>query len=237
MRPRISMILTAAMATAAMVAVAPAASATVPNAVATEGGGRAAAAKPPPSGEGGQPIFAKGGVRCTLGFNVRKADTYYFITAGGCAKSGQKIYADPGLTVELGTVVSVMNVAVALVVYVEPHVERPGSVLGFPGSRDITAAGKATVGQPVCRSGSTTGVRCGTVTALNQSVSFPEGTITGLARTNICAEPGDNPGAPYFTGTLALGVGIGGSGNCSSGGTSFYQPINEILSAYDVNVY
>ncbi|TDD13404.1 hypothetical protein E1287_43295 [Actinomadura sp. KC06] len=168
---------------------------------------------------------------------MRKSDTYYFLTAGGCAKQGQKIYADPALSVELGTVVSVMNVAVALVVYVEPHVERPGSVLLYPGSRDITAAGRASVGQQVCRSGSTTGLRCGTVTALNQSVSFPEGTMTGLARTNICSEPGDNPGAPYFTGTTALGVGVGGSGNCSSGGTSFYQPINEILSAYGVNVY
>ncbi|TDB89976.1 streptogrisin B precursor [Actinomadura sp. KC216] len=236
MRPRFSVITTVAMATAAMVALAPAAAATAPTA-ATGQDARSAAAKPPPSGEGGQPIFAKGGVRCTIGFNVRKSNTYYFITAGGCAKSGQKIYADPGLTVELGTVVSVTNVAVALVVYVEPHVERPGSVLGYPGSRDITGPGQATVGQPVCRSGSTTGVRCGTVTALNQSVSFPEGTMTGLARTNICSEPGDNPGAPYFAGTLALGVGIGGSGNCTSGGTSFYQPINEILSAYDVNVY
>ncbi|MFI0372032.1 S1 family peptidase [Actinomadura sp. 1N219] len=213
-----------ATATAAMLALAPTATAS-------------SAADDPPSGQGGQAVFAKGGVRCTIGFNVRKSDTYYFLTAGGCAKQGQKIYADPGLTVELGTVVSVMNVAVALVAYVEPHVERPGSVLLHPGSRDITAAGKASVGEQVCRSGSTTGTRCGTVTGLNQSVSFPEGTMTGLARTNICSEPGDNPGAPYFTGTLALGVGVGGSGNCSSGGTSFYQPINEILSAYDVNVY
>ncbi|TMQ79968.1 serine protease [Actinomadura soli] len=236
------MITTAALAMAAatvMAAPAPAAaaSATVPGTVTEGQDGRSAPAKAPPSGQGGQPIFAAGGVRCTIGFNVRKSDTYYFLTAGGCAKAGQKIYADPGLSVELGTVVSVMNVAVALVAYVEPHVERPGSVLVYPGSRDITAAGRASVGQQVCRSGSTTGMRCGTVTALNQSVSFPEGTMTGLARTNICSEPGDNPGAPYFSGTIALGVGVGATGNCTSGGTSFYQPINEILSAYDVNVY
>ncbi|TDD81052.1 S1 family peptidase [Actinomadura rubrisoli] len=194
-------------------------------------------AKAVPSPEGGRPIFASGGVRCVLGFNVRRGDSYHFLTAGGCAKAGLKIYADPGLTVELGTVVSVMNVATALARYVDPGVERPGSVYLHPGSQDITAAGNAAVGQRVCRSSPTTGMRCGTVTAINQTVNFPEGSITGLTRTSVCAEPGDNPGAPYFIGTMAVGLGIAGSGNCSSGGTSYYQPISDVLSAFGVNVY
>ncbi|MEK8105666.1 hypothetical protein NKG94_11915 [Micromonospora sp. M12] len=42
----------------------------------------------------------------------------------------------------------------------------------------------------MCRSGSTTGVRCGTVTGLNQTVNYSTGVIYGLIRTNICAEPG-----------------------------------------------
>ena len=197
----------------------------------------AAPAAAAPGGEGGQPIYAPGGVRCTLGFNVRRSDTYYFLTAGGCAKVGLTVYADPALTVELGTVVAVTNVAVGLVRYVDPRVERPGSVRLYPGSRDITGAGSPVVGQSICRSGPTTGLRCGTVTAVNQTVHFPEGTITGLARTTICIEPGDAPGAPYFAGGVAVGLGIGGIGDCATGGSSFVQPVVPVLAAFGVSVY
>jgi streptogrisin B len=107
----------------------------------------------------------------------------------------------------------------------------------YPGSQDITAAGRPVVGQRVCRSGPTTGVHCGTVTAVNLTVNFPEGTITGLARTTVCVEPGDTPGAPYFAGGIAVGLGIGGMGNCASGGSSFVQPITDVLSTFGVSVY
>ncbi|SNR35176.1 S1 family peptidase [Actinomadura mexicana] len=190
-----------------------------------------------PGAEGGQAVYGAGGVRCTLGFNVRQNGTYSFLTAGGCAQVGKVLYADPGLTVQLGTVVSVTNLAVALVRYVEPSVERPGSVHLYPGSQDITTAGRPVVGQRVCRSGPTTGVRCGSVTAVNVTVNYPEGTITGLARTTVCTEPGDGPGAPYFSGGTAVGLGIGGIGDCASGGSSFFQPISPVLSVFGVSVY
>jgi hypothetical protein len=206
---------------AALVALAPAASAGI---------------SAPSGPEGGDSIFAPGGVRCTLAFNVRKSGTYYFLTAGGCAKQGLKLYADPGLKTELGTVAAVQGL-VGLARYVDPQTERPGSVHLFPGSQDIARSGRATVGQTVCTSGSTTGRRCGTVKALNITVNTPEGTITGLALTSICAEPGDNPGAPYFTGDMALGIGIGGQGGCASGGSSYYQPITDVLSAFGAEVY
>ena len=53
---------------------------------------------------------------------------------------------------------------------------------------------------------------------------------------NICAEPGDSGGSLY-AGSVALGLTSGGSGNCSSGGTTFFQPVPEVLSAYGVSVY
>lgn len=190
-----------------------------------------------PMGEGGQVIYGSNGSRCTLGFNVRRADSYYFLTAGGCAEVGVGLYTDPGLTVQLGTVVAVTNVKVALVRYVEPQAERPGSVLLYPGHRDITSAGAPVVGQPICRSGPTTGLHCGSVTAINVTVQYPEGTVTGLARTTICTEPGDTPGAPYFSGNVAVGIGIGGIGDCTSGGSSFMQPVAPVLSAFGVSVY
>ncbi|WP_241780208.1 trypsin-like serine protease, partial [Streptomyces wadayamensis] len=52
---------------------------------------------------------------------------------------------------------------------------------------------------------------------------------------NVCAEPGDSGGA-LFAGSTALGLTSGGSGNCSSGGTTFFQPVTEALSAYGVSI-
>ncbi|MZG03432.1 trypsin-like serine protease, partial [Streptomyces sp. SID5614] len=51
----------------------------------------------------------------------------------------------------------------------------------------------------------------------------------------VCAEPGDSGGA-LFSGSTALGLTSGGSGNCSSGGTTFYQPVTEALSVYGVSI-
>ena len=102
--------------------------------------------------------------------------------------------------------------------------------------QDIATAGNAVVGQSVKRSGSTTGLRGGSVTALNQTVRYPQGTVSGLIRTTVCAEPGDSGGA-LFAGTVALGLTSGGSGNCTTGGTTFFEPVTEALAVYGVNVY
>ena len=51
----------------------------------------------------------------------------------------------------------------------------------------------------------------------------------------MCAEPGDSGGS-LIAGTQAQGVTSGGSGNCSSGGTTYFQPVNEILSAYGLTL-
>lgn len=194
-----------------------------------------AGAGAPTGPEGGDPIFAAGGVRCTLGFNVRKNGTYYFLTGGGCAKAGLKLYADPGLTVELGTVAGKTGV-VGIARYVDPQVERPGSVHLFPGSQDIAKTGHVPIGQTVCTSSSSGGRRCGILKAVDVTVNTGEGTVTGLGMTSICAQP-DTPGAPYFVGDMALGVGYAGQGGCASGGSSFYQPIDGVLRAFDVEVY
>lgn len=52
----------------------------------------------------------------------------------------------------------------------------------------------------------------------------------------MCAEPGDS-GGPLYDGTKALGLTSGGSGDCSSGGTTFFQPVTEAASVYGVTVY
>jgi hypothetical protein len=62
-----------------------------------------------------------------------------------------------------------------------------------------------------------------------------EGRVTGLTSTSVCSEPGSS-GAPLYSGTQAQGVISGGSGNCQTGGTTFFQPINRILSTYGLTL-
>ncbi|MBC3992345.1 trypsin-like serine protease, partial [Streptomyces sp. AC563] len=68
------------------------------------------------------------------------------------------------------------------------------------------------------------------VTALDATVNYQEGTVEGLIQTTVCAEPGDSGGS-LFAGDTALGLTSGGSGNCGSGGETFFQPVTEALQA------
>jgi streptogrisin D len=74
------------------------------------------------------------------------------------------------------------------------------------------------------------------VTALNATVNYAQGSVSGLIRTTVCAQPGDSGGSLY-AGSTAYGLTSGGSGNCSTGGTTYFQPVTEPLSVYGVSVY
>ncbi|HET6261636.1 MAG TPA: S1 family peptidase [Chloroflexia bacterium] len=187
---------------------------------------------------GGDAIYGSG-YRCSLGFNVRNsAGAYFFLTAGHCANVASTWYANSANTALLGNVTgsSFPGNDYAIVKYASGSTP-PGDVNLYNGGyQDITSAANAYVGEAVKRSGSTTKVHSGTVTALNATVNYAEGTVRGLIRTNVCAEGGDSGGA-LFDGTKALGLTSGGSGNCRSGGITFFQPVTEALSVYKVSVY
>ncbi|SCG17482.1 streptogrisin C. Serine peptidase. MEROPS family S01A [Micromonospora echinofusca] len=102
---------------------------------------------------------------------------------------------------------------------------------------NVTVAGSqdAAIGSSVCRSGRTTGWRCGTILGRNETVNYPQGAVSGLTRSNACAEGGDSGGA-WVSGNQAQGVTSGGSGNCSTGGTTWFQPVNEILGVYGLSL-
>jgi streptogrisin B len=172
-----------------------------------------------------------GRYRCSLGFNVVSGNTYYFLTAGHCGKVATTWYTSPGHTTLIGPTVnySFPGNDYALVRYANTSLSHPG---GF-------TVADAFVGESVRRTGSTTGTHAGTVTALNVSVRYVgrlHGVVSGLIQTNVCAEPGDS-GGPLYDGRKALGITSGGSGDCTSGGTTFYQPVREAANAYGVTVY
>jgi len=187
---------------------------------------------------GGDAIYG-GQYRCSLGFNVRSGTTYYFLTAGHCGNIASSWYSNSSKTTLLGNTYgsSFPGNDYAIVKYSTSYTNHPGVVDLYNGSnQDITSAGTAYVGQSVKRSGSTTGVHSGSVTATNATVNYAEGSVYGLIKTNVCAEGGDSGGA-LFSGSTALGLTSGGSGNCSSGGTTYFQPVTEALSRYGVSVY
>jgi streptogrisin D len=188
---------------------------------------------------GGSAIYG-GNSRCSLGFNVRNsAGTYFFLTAGHCTNIASTWYANSSHTTVLGSRAgtSFPTNDYGIVRYTNTAISHPGTVNLYNGSsQDITGARTPAVNETVRRSGSTTGVHSGRVTALNATVNYAQGTVYGLIRTTVCAEPGDSGGS-LFSGTSALGLTSGGSGNCSSGGTTFFQPVTEPLNVYGVNVY
>ncbi|OEU89481.1 streptogrisin [Streptomyces abyssalis] len=179
---------------------------------------------------GGDAIHGDGG-RCSLGFNVTLNGEPAFLSAGHCttaiaswseSEGGEPIAESgdgefPGADWGIATYTA--------------EVDHPSSVnLYDGGTQEITAAAEAEVGQEVTRSGSTTQVHDGTVSAVDASVSYPEGTVNGLIQTDVCAEPGDSGGS-LFAGDKALGMTSGGSGDCSSGGETFFQPVTTALEA------
>ncbi|MEU3453559.1 S1 family peptidase [Micromonospora sp. NPDC006766] len=195
---------------------------------------------------GGEAIYGSGG-RCSLGVNVRSGSTSYFVTAGHC--SSAVWYADSGHTTVLGSSVAgsfpgndygvwryTGTIDHPSAIYTYPG-RRTVSAAGDPGLLTVTGAGNASVGQAVCRSGAATGVRCGMVTGLNLTVNYIEGPVFGLIRTNICAEPGDSGGPLYVPSTgIVLGILSGGTGNCTVGGTTYFQPITTVLAKYGLTV-
>ncbi|PWI06034.1 serine protease [Streptomyces sp. NWU339] len=185
--------------------------------------------------QGGDAIYASSW-RCSLGFNVRSSSgVEYFLTAGHCTDGAGTWYSNSARTTAIGTTAgsSFPGNDYGIVRYTG-SVSRPGTANGV----DITRAATPAVGTTVIRDGSTTGTHSGRVTALNATVNYGGGDIvSGLIQTNVCAEPGDSGGSLYGSNGTAYGLTSGGSGNCSTGGTTFFQPVTEALSAYGVSVY
>lgn len=171
--------------------------------------------------------YYNGNTRCSVGFAVQGG----FVSAGHCGKQGEATSQPSGTFA--GSSYPDNDYSF---VQTDPG-ETPQPLVNdyAGGSVGVAGSGEAAEGASVCRSGSTSGWHCGTVQAKNQSVSYPQGVVSGLTRTDVCAEPGDSGGS-FLAGDQAQGVTSGGSGNCSLGGTTYFQPVNEILGAYGLTL-
>ncbi|MFC9289012.1 S1 family peptidase [Streptomyces sp. NPDC057052] len=182
---------------------------------------------------GGDAIFA-GGARCSLGFNVTAGDgSPAFLTAGHCGVAAEA-WSDSAAGEPIATVDQAVfpgDGDFALVKYDDPATVAPSEVNLGDRTVQISGAADATVGTQVFRMGSTTGLADGQVLGLDATVNYPEGTVTGLIQTDVCAEPGDSGGSLFTQDGLAIGLTSGGSGDCTAGGETFFQPVTTALEA------
>src|SRR5690606_31476376 len=184
---------------------------------------------------GGEAYYINNSGRCSIGFPVTKGTQQGYATAGHCgragaATSGHNRVAQGTFQGSVFPGRDMAWVATNSSWTATPYVKGAGGQ-----NVQVTGSTQAPVGSSVCRSGSTTGWHCGVIQQLNTSVTYPEGTITGVTRTSVCAEPGDSGGS-YISGSQAQGVTSGGSGNCISGGTTYFQPLNPLLQNYGLTL-
>jgi Alpha-lytic protease prodomain len=180
---------------------------------------------------GGDAYYINNAGRCSVGFAVQGG----FVTAGHCGSSGDTVAGVDRSALGSFQASSFPGNDYGWVK--ANSAWTPTAKVNHYGGADVVVSGhtESAVGASICRSGSTTGWHCGEVQAKSQTVNYQEGSVSGLTRTNVCAEPGDSGGS-WVSGTQAQGVTSGGSGNCSSGGTTYFQPVNEILSAYGLTL-
>ncbi len=180
-------------------------------------------------------------VRCSIGFSVTKGANTGFATAGHCGT--------------INTAVSGMNnVAIGYFAGSQfPGADQawvlnnnPGSWSTTPkvntyngGSLNVMGNLELPVGGATCRTGSTTGWRCGVIQAKNVTVNYPEGLINGLVQSTACVGKGDSGGSFISPGGEAQGVTSGGqiptgtNDNCAMASpVTYHQPIQPLLNSY-----
>ncbi|MFF8837647.1 S1 family peptidase [Streptomyces sp. NPDC015130] len=181
---------------------------------------------------GGDPYYT-GNVRCSIGFSVHGG----FVTAGHCGRAGAAVRGWDGSAMGTFQGSSFPGDDYA---YVSIHSGwwTVPVVLGWGTIPDqlVRGSAEAPVGSSICRSGSTTHWRCGTVLAKNETVNYSQGAVHQMTKTSVCAEGGDSGGS-FLSGDQAQGVTSGGWGNCSTGGETWFQPINEILGRYGLRLH
>ncbi|HET9381203.1 MAG TPA: carbohydrate-binding protein [Streptomyces sp.] len=184
---------------------------------------------------GGDAYFIDAKWRCSVGFSVTRGDRQGFATAGHCGEPGARTTGYDDTDQGVFEASEFPGRDMAWVGVDDGWTATPEVRAG--GNRRVLVTGsvEALVGASVCRSGSSSGWHCGRVVRRDTSVSYEEGTVDGLTQTTVCAEPGDS-GGPFVAGTQAQGVTSGGAGDCTSGGTTFFQPLNPLLARFGLTL-
>jgi Alpha-lytic protease prodomain len=178
---------------------------------------------------------------CSIGFSAYSAFETGFATAGHCGT--------PGTTVSGANGVAIGDFGGSTFPGADHAWVRntnPGSWTIQPwvntydgGNLAVVGNLETPVGGATCRSGATTGWRCGAVTATNVTVNYAAGLTYGLTQSTACVGFGDSGGSFVSPGGEAQGVTSGGgiptgsNDNCAEPSpVTFHQPIQPLLNAY-----
>ena len=180
---------------------------------------------------------------CSIGFSVTQGSSTGFATAGHCGDVNTTVSGadNVGIGYFAGSQFPGADQA-----WVQNN--NPGSWSITPkvntydgGSLDVIGNLETPVGGAICRSGATTGWRCGVITDKNVTVNYAIGPTYGLVQSTACVGFGDSGGSFISPGGEAQGVTSGGSfqegtnDNCAmEPPVSFYQPIQPLINAYDL---
>ena len=180
---------------------------------------------------GGDQYVINGNVLCSVGFAVSGG----FVSAGHCGTAGASTLGYNNVAQGTFAGSSFPGNDYSFIRTNGDWTPQPW-VNNYAGGNVLVAGSQdAAIGSSICRSGRTSGWHCGTLLGRDETVVYAQGSVSGLSRSNACAEPGDSGGA-WISGNQAQGVTSGGSGNCTSGGTMWFQPVNEILQAYGLTL-
>lgn len=180
---------------------------------------------------------------CSVGFSVTRGSTKGFVTAGHCGAVGAVVRVG-GTQVGSFAARAFPGNDRAWVSVGSTHTLQ-GAVSNYSGGTiAIRGSAEAAVGAAVCRSGRTTGYRCGNITAKNVTANYAEGAVRGLTQGNACMGRGDSGGSWFTSAGQAQGVMSGGNvqsngNNCgipASQRSSLFERVGPILSQYGLSL-
>ncbi len=196
---------------------------------------------------GGMGITNVSAPPCTAGLAMKGVNgSRYIVTAGHCVADGiGNLWYLSGNLIGPGIYHSFPgnDYGALLVAYNSPVTTHPTLIAyGSSGTR-VLGTNNPVVGQYLCKSGNVTGVTCGTVVALDVTVTYHTGeVVSGLIETTACASGGDS-GSPLFRDPgdrRLIGMGILSGGNglpCGDPAVrSYYNPLTEIMAAYGLSL-
>ncbi|MFJ4824964.1 S1 family peptidase [Streptomyces bacillaris] len=197
--------------------------------------------RPAASPINGGDYIQNGSTQCSYGFTVRnksKPSELSILTAGHCTiTAGKTWYKSNGMRIGYTTGANYVNGNDFGLIRADnrPAVTYYGNVEAAGGvSQDIYYSRDSKVGETVCASGYRSKYACNSVGAKNQTITYTNGhRVTGMDVVAICRAGGDS-GGPLFARDAALGI---LSGSNSSTCYSYYQPVNEALAWYGVEVF
>ncbi len=191
--------------------------------------------------------YVSGGGLCSIGFpvRVRNSSTRGFVTAGHCGPRGTRVSIGGA---NVGTVQRTNFPGDDMSWASHRNSDRQLPFVNFYNGGSVSdyrirGSRVAAIGAVVCRSGRTTGLRCGRIQSRNASANYGSGPVFGLTQSTACAGRGDSGGSWVASGGQAQGVTSGGilpggsNSNCGvSTPTSWFQPVNEILNRYGLEL-